>query len=243
MTVINGIMGIEYLIGNAVTASLGKMLREEEKSKVYRFYLVYQYAQFLFSAFCTVGIAVVSKSFITWWVGERFLIDKVCLVLLVVDFFVHSMYQPAYVMFGAAGKFRDDKIITLASAVMNIVISIGLVFVIGLPGVIVGTLVTDLYIWGVRSYQVVRSFFGENLGRYAGKMVKYILLTTLGMVISMKISSLVQMESLLGTIAIHVLICVAVPNAVSLLGTLGSEEFRFLYGIAGKALRRKRGNL
>ena len=54
---------------------------------------------------------------------------------------------------------------------------------------------------------------------------------------------LVQMESLLGTIAIHVLICVAVPNAVSLLGTLGSEEFRFLYGIAGKALRRKRGNL
>ena len=77
MTIINGIMGMEYLIGNAITSSMGKIIRERQNDDyVYQLYLTYQYAQYVFVSFCTVSFVVLCKPFITWWIGERFIVDE-----------------------------------------------------------------------------------------------------------------------------------------------------------------------
>lgn len=239
MTIINGIMGIEYLLGNAVLPVFGKTINEEnERSKVLDYYLMFQYVQFVFTAFCTVSLVVLCKPFIILWVGEHFLAENVVFILLVADFFIHSMYQPAYVMYGATGKFKEDKFVTLASAVMNIVLSIVMVQFIGLSGVIVGTLITDIFIWVVRTYQVIKGYFHQKIMGYILKMVKYILVTIVGLAITLWISQFVCTDALMVELLIKAVICVIVPNVITVAFTFTSAEFKNTLFFIKKVIRK-----
>ena len=229
MTIINSLMGIEFLFGNILTSSFGKIIKEvEDKRIIYNYYLSFQYVQFLFTGFTTVSLAIICEPFIKMWIGERFVIGHFVFALLVIDFYVHSMYQPAYVMFGAAGKFNDDKYITLASAVMNIVISIIMVNIIGLPGVIIGTLVTDVYIWIVRTYQMVKKYFSENLRKYTMKMIYYTFSVLVGFILSFSICRFINVNSLLLDLALKLVVCLIIPNVVDIMFTVKTNEFSFL---------------
>lgn len=239
MTIINGLMGIEFLFGNIVSSAFGKMIKEvEDKRIIYGYYLSFQYAQFLFTGFATVSLAIICEPLIKLWLGERFVVGTFVFALLVIDFYVHSMYQPAYAMFGAAGKFKDDKYITLTSAVMNIVISIVMVNFIGLSGVIVGTLVTDLYIWSVRTYQMVKKYFYQSLTEYTRRMFFYTFSVTVGFVMSYAICRLIHVNDLILELVLKLVVCMIVPNAVNILFTIKSNEFVFFKNYVVKFIRK-----
>ena len=227
MTIINGIMGIEVMYGNVVTSSMGKIFKEGRKSdELYRYYLVYQYIQFIIVNFCTVSLVILCKPFITMWIGSKYVVSNMVFVLLSVDFFVHSMYQPAYVMYGAAGKFREDKYITLASAIVNIIVSIVFVNVIGLSGVIIGTIVSDIYIWILRSYQVVKLQFDKSVLNYGMKMIKYIIITLVSLAITTYSCNLFKIDSSIEDFILKIFMCMVIPNMISILSTILSADFK-----------------
>lgn len=231
MTLINAIMAVEYLIGNAVTSSIGKMIKENCPAKdLYFFYSTFQYVQYLFSSFCTVSLAVLCRTFITLWIGEDFLIPKICFVILIIEFFIHSMYQPAYVMYGAAGKFKEDKWITIISAFLNLTISLILVIKIGLAGVILGTLATDIYIWAVRTFQVVKEYFKEDIKKYFFKMMSYCLLTAISFLLTYLICCYIKTGSLPADFVLKLIVCCIIPNGINLIFTKNSKEF--IYSIS-----------
>ena len=226
MVIINAIMGIEYLFGNILTSTLGKIIKEDRgKAEVYKAYLVFQYTQYLFTSICFCGLAVLLNVVITLWIGDKYLIPNWCFVVLVIEFFIHSMYQPAYVMYGASGKFKEDKYVTIWSAIMNIVISVVLVQFVGLVGVIIGTLITDIYIWIVRTYQVVKGYFEENLIKYIFKMMKYCLLTIVSLIFCIITTRLIHLDNLWLDFFVKAVICVVISALVNLVATIRSMEF------------------
>lgn len=228
MTIINGLMGIEFLFGNILTSAFGKIIKEVKDNRtVFRYYLFFQYMQFLFTGFATVSLAILCEPFIKLWIGERFVLETSVFGLLVVDFYVHSMYQPAYVMFGAAGKFKDDKYITFVSAIMNIGISIIMVNVIGLSGVIIGTLITDLYIWIVRNYQMVKKYFSESIISYSLKMLVYTFSVVVGFCLTFAVCRLINVNNLVLDLVLKLVVCLIIPNVVDILFTVKSNEFSF----------------
>lgn len=228
MILLNAMMHFEYMFGNIIMTSMGKIIKEtEDRESVFEFYMVFQYLQFIFTNFCTVCFAGLCTQFITLWIGKRFVISLVCFVLLTVDFFVHSMYQPAYVVYGATGKFKEDKFITIASAIMNIVISVVLVLWIGLPGVIIGTLITDLYIWIVRTWQIIRGYFRKNVVTYTIKMIIYCAITGIGVWISVIVGDLCRIEAPVLELVVRFSICAIVSMGLALVTTFRSKEFKY----------------
>lgn len=226
MTIINGIMGVEYILGNVVSATFGKMIKENSNVKeVYKYYLLYQYAQFVFTNFCTFSLVVLLVPFISLWLGSEYVIEPYVSGLLVFDFYIHSMYQPAYVMFGATGRFKDDKLITIISAIVNIVISLIAVNYIGLSGVIIGTVVTDIYIWIVRTCQMVGKYFEQSLKVYLIKMIKYSCIALICVLMSLLITRFVYIDNVLLELFIKMILCIVVPNAFAMLFTSRSTEF------------------
>ena len=240
MTIINGIMGMEFILGNVITASMGKAIKEKDDTcKIYEYYCVFQYAQFLFTNFCTISLVVLCTPFIKLWIGEEFIIENNVFILLIINFFIHSMYQPANVMYGAAGKFKDDKYITITSAVLNIVISISMVFILGLSGVIIGTIVTDVYILFIRSYQIVKKFFKANLLKYVLLFMRYTIITVAGIFLSVYLSQFITTNSLITELVLKGIICVLVPNILAIVGTFDIKEFKSVYKmVLGRARRR-----
>lgn len=227
MTLINAIMGIEYLIGNVIMSSMGKLIHEKDKKDVYDFYMIYEYIQFLFTNFCTVSLAILCEPFIKIWLGEKFIIDGMCFLILILDFFVHSMYQPAYVLYGASGQFEKDKFVTIISAIMNIVISVFLALKIGLVGVVVGTFITDIFIWIVRSKQIVDGYFEKNMGKYTCRAIKYICITLMGYILTSGCIRFIQIENFYLDFCIRLLLCCLVVNILAFILTRKSSEFRF----------------
>lgn len=226
MTIINGLMGIEYLFGNVMISSMGKIIKEvNDKGKIFEYYLVFQYVQYLMTSFFTISLTMLCTPFIKLWVGDQFLVKSTVFYLLIVDFYIHSMYQPAYVMFGAAGKFKDDKYITLASAGMNIVISIFMVNIIGLSGVIIGTLVTDIYILIVRTYQMVKLYFRMDIFDYIKKIVNYTICMLIGLLFSGFLCHFVLTDSMISEFLIKAVICLIMANGINLIFTKNTIEF------------------
>lgn len=228
MTLINAVMGIEYMIGNVATASIGKAIKEHDDSTyIYELFNVYQYIQFVLANVVVVCFGILCTPFIKLWLGKEFLIGTVCLIVLTVDFFIHSMYQPAYVMYGASGQFKKDKYVTLISAIMNIVISIVLVYVIGLPGVIIGTLITDIYIWLVRGVQIVKTYLNKNVFRYFVKMIGYCGIFAISFGISWLLCNYIQLDTEMLEFVIKLVICLVIPNVVLITCTYRSREFAY----------------
>lgn len=239
MTIINGIMGMEYLMGNIIMASMGKKINELQNPKrLYKYYLLYQYAQFIFTNFATVILTLVCSPFITIWIGEKYVVNNCIFALLVIDFYIHSMYQPAYVMYGATGQFKNDKIITGISAVLNIVFSIILVNFIGLSGVIIGTIITDIYIWFVRTYQMIRKYFDENIIKYAIKMIVYILSTLISVFVSLIISNNIVCHSIFVDIIVKIFISFFVSAIIVFLITYRDSDTKELFKYIKKYVKR-----
>ena len=226
MIIINGIMEIEYLFGNVISSSMGKIVKEnKDKKDIYNFYLIFQYIQFVFTNFSTIAITVLCTPFIEIWLGKRYVADWFILGLIVIDFFVHSMYQPSYVMYGSTGKFKEDRNITVASALINLIVSIVLVRIIGLSGVIVGTFLTDIYIWIVRSNQVVCGYFNQNGKTYFLKMIKYTIITVLSLFVTIFCCYFINVNSLFFELIVKGVICIVVPNTICVVCTIRSNEF------------------
>ena len=241
MTIINGIMSIEYLLGNAFTPTIGKMIKENQndKTKVIKFFDIYQYFQYIFSSIFCVGLAIVGNIFIKWWLGEEFILQKFAFILLCIDFFIHSMYQPVYVVYSASGLFKDDKIVTTISAILNIVLSIILVNIIGLPGVILGTLITDIYIWIVRTYQIIKKFFNQNIKKYTAKMITYVLITLVCFGISFGICQNICIGNVLVELFVKGIICVSISMFLNVLCTFRNNEFASCVEYAKSYIKRR----
>lgn len=242
MLIINGVMSLEYIVGNVVTSSAGKLLNEKkDKENVYNLYLLYQYVQFLLAATLTISMTNLISPFVKAWMGIRFVTEKQIIMLLMINFFIHSMYQPLNVLYGAMGKFKEDRNITIIGAMMNIFVSVFLGIKIGLPGIIVGTIVTDIYIWIIRSFQIVHIYFRGNIIHHYIKMAYYILCTIVGFILSYYLCNKITISQLALEMLIKSLICVISSIVCCVVMTSGFPELyqikQFVSGkTGGKAL-------
>lgn len=172
--VFNQVISFAYLLGDAVKVSYGKIMKEvKDKKFLYSILQEYIMLQFFFSSVSAALLFVLVNDFIILWLGKEYLISNLCVVFLTADFFIHSMFQPLSVVYGAAGKFGEDKKITILMACMNIIVSILTVRYMGLVGVILGTLISNYICMVVRVYQIVYGFFEDNVKLFAKMVLKF----------------------------------------------------------------------
>ena len=134
--------------------------------KIFNKYTVYQFFWTLFSSICL--FCLINKSIVIW-VGADYLLSNLIVVLLTADYWIHSMYQPQSCLYTAFGAFKDDKKIVLISAALNLTLSLILVNYIGLTGVVIGTLVSDIVTYFFRIYVVNVKIFKKGMGSKIAK--------------------------------------------------------------------------
>lgn len=160
------------MLAGIVRSSFGNVLQENgDKSAHMLFLKSYQLLQFFYSSFCGVALICLLDDFVALWYGEKYVVSLAFVVILTLDFFLHSMYQPLSIMLEVLGEFRALKRQEIFSMVVNLVISIGLVFPFGIVGPIFGTFVVDIFTTLFRLYTIVyknyRPFFREYVKKYA----------------------------------------------------------------------------
>jgi len=177
-TIIIQLKSLISLLLNPVIPIIGRSLVSnnnnlEKKIDQFNFLTFFRYCLILL---IVVPTYILLEDFIIMWIGSDYLLSRFILILLIVDFYISIIYAPCFDYLNAAGLFKQERNVMIVAAIMNIVLSIIFTLFIGLSGVLLGTVITQLFLWISRSLILFLNYFNDNSNfkKYWIKQIYYI---------------------------------------------------------------------
>ncbi|WP_164880662.1 polysaccharide biosynthesis C-terminal domain-containing protein [Clostridium manihotivorum] len=181
---------IAPIIGNHLTS-------ENSKNDKEHIFSVYTHVRFIIAIMLIVPTTVLIDDFVSMWVGRIYIMPKIIVILLVADLFIHLVHSACCDYINGMGLFKHDRNIAIVGAAVNIIVSIILAKLIGIEGVLIGTVVSQIIFWIGRSIIVYKACFNLELkrfNRYWIKNIVYIVATAFMILASKFIYSLINIK-------------------------------------------------
>jgi O-antigen/teichoic acid export membrane protein len=225
------INAVQTLFGQALVAltpSVGNMLVKENTTKCYDIFKKVRFMNFWIATFTSIAILIIIEPFISIWIGEEYLLSNVVLIILVFNFFQKMMRNTYQTFKEAAGIYYEDRFVPLFESIINIVVSIILVKLIGLPGVFIGTIVSGFALW-FYSYPkyVYKKLFNRKYINYLKETLAYIFLFIIIAFITYLISMHVNISNMYLQVIVNAIISVIVPNVILLIIFYNTDNFKY----------------
>jgi len=226
LTVINMISSYITILFNSFTASVGNLMVKEKAEKQYKIFKDIQ----LVSAWCCMVVCscvfALINDFIAVWIGDRFIIDNLTVIAVIVNFFLLCLLNPIWIFREAAGIYRKTKYIMVICAILNVFLSIALGKVMGLSGIIFASALSKLltYIW-YEPIILFKNFFKKSPMNFFMSSLIIILLTAGTSAMLFYIKDFITMEGTVGFI-LKGLLCFALSNIVFILAFCKNKYFQ-----------------
>ncbi len=203
----------------SVLAGIGNSIAiDSSESNLRRFYDL-DFVNIWIVGWCSCCLMCLYQPFMELWVGKKLMYSISVVVLFVVYFYINMARRTIVTFKEAGGLWTEDKYKPIISAVFNIVLNIILIQKIGIPGVIISTLLSFIIIeipWEI--YVLFKKYFKTKPVKYVLNQAMYgifFLITIFG---TYYLCSFVNMNfstdkiNLMVSLAVKFLICLLVPN-------------------------------
>lgn len=167
-TTIKGFLDKIYV---AVKASMGNLYAVGSLDKKYKYFMVMQFLAVVLFGTAAVGVAICADEVIGVWVGEDYIIPSFFSILIGMEILLHGLAMNLEQVRNVSGVFRQMWYRPIISAVINLVVSIWLVQIIGIHGVIIGTLASSLLTNIAFDPHIIHKY---SFGNYKSVWVYYI---------------------------------------------------------------------
>ncbi len=141
ITLINTLLTQLY---DGISSSVGNFLVQKTKEEKYELYKKIEFINSILNIFITVCLAVLLSPFITVWLGADSILPEYVVYLIVISNFLTVSRKPIISIKYAAGLVEQDKYAPLVESFINLIASIILAHFIGLPGIVIGTILSTL---------------------------------------------------------------------------------------------------
>ena len=216
-------------IFSALQASIGNLVYADEEKKGIQFFGALDLAGFYMGLVAATGMIVVGQDFILWWLKNRQLqLPHAFLAMLSVNIFVAICNNPMNYFRNTLGHFESDRNYMIAAAIVNVVISLILGPIIGITGIMFGTVVGHLLIFMGRTVVVYKHYVREKPYGYYLKFLWRLIFLGITALAAERIASLFSMDFLLGSIFIKGIISVITATAIFLAFSFRSDDFQTL---------------
>lgn len=205
----------------AFTGSIGNLNALEDREKVYEVYQELDFFMFLLSGYVSAALFVLLNPFIELFFGDEYVFSMSIVFLVVFKSYLTWMRQATMQFKDAMGLFWYDRYKPVAESIINLVVSIALVFRFEIVGIFAGTIVSTLTtcFW-VEPYVVmkygIREDWQNRLRTYFIEYAKRTAVMALGTAVSYAICLQMPHHSLLFLI-VKGIVCTVVYNAIVLL--------------------------
>jgi O-antigen/teichoic acid export membrane protein len=238
------IAALQGLISNALsgaTASIGNLLVEEDKEKAYKIHSRLFLINFWVVSFMTIFLWNTIKQFITLWLGADQALDELTVGLLLVNFYFVSMRGSVERFKEASGNYYQDRYSPICEAVINIISSIILVKIIGLPGVFLGTLISNLSIvFWIKPKITYKYIFDRKLSEYFKTYFKYLFIAAVPLLITHFLTQGLRNISNIYAFGFNCLVNLIVINLIYIIIFLKNEHFIYFKDLLLKLFINKR---
>lgn len=224
----------------AMSASIGNLHTEGNvKHEKLVFRAINFFSSWISGTFSVWFICVVNN-LISVLFGTSYLLGKFTVILIAIEIYMYGIMKPSDVFRTSMGLFQEAKYRPILCTVINLILSIWLVGSMGINGVIIGTILANTltYVW-LDPYIIYNKVFKTSVKEYYFTNLKYIFITLLACIISIK---LVSYLNYLGVVALILksLISLAITNLLYFLSYHKSDEFKYLLKLIYSFVSKKR---
>ena len=176
--IIQMIMAIISIVLNVIKPKIGKFIAENNKENIFSYWkslnVLFLCVSIIFSL-CTYELI---DNFINLWLGEKFILPHLTLLLITINLFINC-FRNITEIFKEGSGFFDDIHLPISEAVINFILSIILVRYMGLNGVIIGTIASNILVVCIaKPILVFKRCFDKNTKNYIIIYGNYLILMT-----------------------------------------------------------------
>ncbi|ELC8443054.1 O-unit flippase [Clostridium perfringens] len=235
----NAFSGILGHTLNGLTASIGNLLVENNDDYIYIIHKRIFFMNFWLASFIIISLFNTINHFIGLWIGYIYILDMVTVALILINSYFQMMRGSVEQFKNASGQYYQDRYAPICEGIINLIVSILLVNIIGLPGVLIGTLISNLgVIFWVKPKIVYKYVFDKPLINYFKMYFKYLSIAFIPLLLTMFLTSDLKQNITIEAFIINCLINIVVINLFYLIVFWKNENFVYFKNIALNLIKR-----
>lgn len=219
------------LVLNGLKASFGNAIATKSKDEVeqLQFKILFMYSWL--TVFCATSLLCLLQPFVKLWLPDEYAISTLTVVMIVLSFFIDKMRNVIQTTRDCAGLFRYKKWCPLCEAITNLVVSLILVKYMGLPGVILGTVIGYVaFPLFIEPYIVYKYYFKKSVMSYWKKWFLYVFCALFIAGVTFGICYLIPTGGIWWFI-LKCFVCLVVPNTLMTLLFFKTSEFKYYWSL------------
>ncbi len=233
--IVNSINTILAKVFGTLTASTGELIVSSNNQHTERIFDDMLFANMWLYGWCGVCFLCLIQPFIVLWLGSDYLMDTFVLIIIVLNFYITGMRKTVWVFKDAAGIYKQDQIKPVVEAIINLVVSILLVNQMGVSGVLIGTIASNvLWAFWYEAFVLYKYCFESSMKSYVKKQTIYFSVWIIVASISYFICNTLSFG--IGNFILRILICIFVPNILIIAAYGYTNEFKYFKSIVIKVL-------
>ncbi len=227
-------------ITSSADASVGNLLVEKDYEERFIAFKKIRFLNLVITIITSVCLLCLIEPFITLWLGKKFLLSKLVLVVLIINYYQSMMKTPYSIFKDSAGIWREDKYVPIIQVFLNLVSSIVLLKIFGISGIFMGTIISSLLVW-FYSYPkfVYKKLFNRKIKEYYKELINKVLLSVIIITITYLITISFNIKILLLNLIIKLLISLIIPIIVLYLIYRKTDEYKYYIYLINKGIKRK----
>lgn len=239
--IISNVINYINIISSALMGSLGNLNAVGDKKKSYKIFKVLLLFFHWLAAACSLSMWFIFNDWIQWWVGEKYLLSHLTVMMIILDFYINIMLYPTWLYRETSGLFKQMKYIMLIAAVVNIAFSVILGKFMGLSGIFLGTIICRIstYVW-YEPKLLYKNKFEKSVKEYWKIRFQYFLMTAISIVVCNFI--FIPFESGFLFMLLKGVICFTVTAICFFAPKIKGEEVQYLYDLFKQKRKRLIGN-
>ena len=131
-------------VGSAITSSLGNLLNMERDERSFFTYEMINTMFYFIASFLTIALGYCINSFIIIWVGKDKIFDPFSLACALFLFYHGIVRKPQYILKDIFALYKELQAVSIAETILNLTLSLILVFRFGVQGVLGATVISTL---------------------------------------------------------------------------------------------------
>jgi O-antigen/teichoic acid export membrane protein len=176
MLIVTSVQALTDKAMTGFTASIGNLNVNADKETSETVFNQVNFVFFLILAFCAINLAVCMNALIPVWLGEGFLVSQTIVMSMVLRYYVLGTQVATYIFRSTLGLLKKMRFLTIATALLNIVLAIFMGRKFGVTGIFLASSLSIFFFTIVPEalllykYKFEKSSFRFFL-RYAGYLV------------------------------------------------------------------------
>ena len=226
------------LIITATRASIGNLIAAGNKQRAYEVFCDLSYFLFAFLIFCFSCYTALAQDFVSIFFGKELVLPFATMLLIGINFYIMQSRAIIGAFRETTGLFWKDRYKPFFEVAINIGLDFALVIAIGLPGIVIATIVSNIVCnLTVEPYIVFKYYFGKSVKKY---YLVYVLLAIAAAAVcaaTFAVGYFIPADGVLMLI-VKAVVCAAVSGVLILVCSLPFKQFRNWLNILKGFLRK-----